>query len=210
VAINNYLPETRNIIVPFTSLRTNIYQKCKTSEFQSLACVVHGNLKVELLVDPEGLLNTYVVTHQYVVECNPSTIPYPEREHFPSSADVYRRLCPRLSSMPRRMFEVCCAIISTSISILSKGAIKSLTNTRRVYVEREIYDVIDKGIKLLIKDLHVAVSKGDVLVTVSIRELCILANTEIQLSSTKYQDNNSGRKNRKFFHTHQQVTKLKR
>jgi hypothetical protein len=99
VAIKTCLPETDEIIVPCASLRTNIYQKCKTSEFQSLAYVMHGNLKTEIFVDPEGLLNTYAVTCQYVVECNPSTIPYPKIQYLPRSVDVYRRMCPRLPSV---------------------------------------------------------------------------------------------------------------
>jgi hypothetical protein len=74
---------------------------------------------------------------------------------------MYRCMCPRLLSMPRRMFEVCRAISSTSVSMLLKGAInQSLTNTRHVHVEIDIYDVLDKGIELLTKYLHVDVSKG--------------------------------------------------
>jgi hypothetical protein len=161
-------------------------------------------------VDPEGIFTPLCVTHQYVVECNPSTIPCPETQHFPRSAGVYQRMYARLSSMPRRICEVCRAISSISVSMLLKGAINQLlTNARRVHVERDIYGVVDKGIGLLTKDLQVDVSKGDVLVTVSIRKLRVLANTDIQVSSTKCRDKKNGRKNRKLFHTRQQVTQLK-
>jgi hypothetical protein len=55
----------------------------------------------------------------------------------------------------------------------------------------------------------VAIAKSDVPVTVSIRKLRVLQNTNVQVSSTKYRDNKEGKKNRKLFHTNKQVKKLK-
>jgi hypothetical protein len=45
---------------------------------------------------------------------------------------------------------------------------------------------------------------------VSIRKRRVLPNTDVQVASTKFHDLNKGRKNRKLFHTSQQVNKLKR
>jgi hypothetical protein len=56
----------------------------------------------------------------------------------------------------------------------------------------------------------VKVATTDVPVTVSIRQLCVLPNTDVQVASTKFRDLNKGRKNRNLFHTIQQVNKLKR
>jgi hypothetical protein len=69
---------------------------------------------------------------------------------------------------------------------------------------------IRKGIDELTKDLHVKVAKTDAPVTVSIRQVRVLPNTDVQVSATKFRDLNKGRKNRKLFHTSQQVNKLKR
>lgn len=209
--IHAHLPGTPELLIPFTALKTDIYEKCNTREFVSLAYVDHIENKAEMLVDPEGIMNTYIVASQYIVGRDPSVVPFPPNQHFSSSAQVYKHHYPRLSSMPRRMFEACRAISCTSVSMLSKGAInQSLSNTRRVHVEKDIFAVIEKGIDELTKDLHVKVATTDVPVTVSIRQLRVLPNTDVQVASTKFRDLNKGRKNRKLFHTSQQVNKLKR
>jgi hypothetical protein len=208
--IRTYLPLLPESLIPYAAIKTNVYQKCKTSDFRSLAYVVHAEKKDKLLVDPEGILNTYTVTYQYIVGRNSSIIPYPSRQHFASAADVYAHSYPRLASMPRRMFEACRAISSTSVSMLSRGAInQALCNTRRVHVERDIFEVVEKEINYVTRNLRVAIAQSDVPVTVSIRKLRVLENTDVQVSSTKYRDKNEGKKNRKLFHTNQQVKKLK-
>jgi hypothetical protein len=122
---------------------------------------------------------------------------------------VYKHHYPRLSSMPRRMFEACRAISCTSVSMLSKGAInQSLSNTRRVHVEKDIFAVIEKGIDELTKYLHVKVATTDIPVTVSIRQLRVLPNTDVQVASTKFRNLNKGRKNRNLFHTSEQIETL--
>jgi hypothetical protein len=95
--------------------------------------------------------------------------------------------------------------------MLSKGAInQSLSDTRRVHVEKDIFAVIEKGIDELTKYLHVKVATTDVPVTMSIRQLRVLPNTDVQFASTKFRDLNKGRNNRNLFHTSQQVNTLKR
>jgi hypothetical protein len=43
-----------------------------------LAYIVHAENKDTLLADPEGILNTFTATYQYIVGCNPSIIAYPQ------------------------------------------------------------------------------------------------------------------------------------
>jgi hypothetical protein len=94
--------------------------------------------------------------------------------------------------------------------MLSKGAInQSLSNTRRVHVEKDMFAVIEKGIDELTKDLHVNVATTDAPVTVSIRQLHVLPNTDVQVASTKFHDLNKWRNNQNLFHTSHQVNKLK-
>jgi hypothetical protein len=69
--------------------------------------------------------------------------------------------------------------------------------------------MVEKGINHVTRNLRVAVAQSDVPVTVSIRKLRVLQNTDVKLSSTKYRDSNKGKKNRKLFHTNHQVKKLK-
>jgi hypothetical protein len=187
--IRTYLPLLPENLLPYTAIKTNVYQKCKTSGFRSLAYIVHAEKKDKLLVDPEGILNTYTVTYQYIVGRNSSIIQYPSRQHFASAADVYARSYPRLASMPRRMFEACRAISSVSVSMLSRGAInQAMYNTRRVHVERDIFEVVEKDKNYVTRNLRVLIAQSDVPVTVSIRKLRVLKNTNIQVSSTKYRN----------------------
>jgi hypothetical protein len=58
------LPES---ILMYTAIKTNMYQKCQTRDFRSLAYAVHAEKKDTLLVDPEGIINTYTITYQYLV-----------------------------------------------------------------------------------------------------------------------------------------------
>jgi hypothetical protein len=209
--IHAHLPGAPELLIPFTSLKTDIDEKCKTHTFVSLAYIDHIENKADMLVDPEGIINTYIVASQNIVGRDPSAVPFPPNQHFSSSSQVYKHHYPRLSSMPRRMFEACRAIRCTSVSMLSKGAInQSLSNTRRMYVEKDIFAVTEKGLNELTKDLHVKVATTDVHVTVIIHQLRVIPNTDVQVSSTTFRDLNKGRKNRKLFHTSQQVNKLKR
>jgi hypothetical protein len=206
--IHAHLPGTPDLLIPFTALKTDIYEKCNTHEFVSLAYFDHIENKAEMLVDPEGIMNTFIVASQNIVGCDPSVVPFPPNQHFSSSVQVYKHHYPRLSSMPCRMFEACRAISYTSVSMLSKGAITQyLSNTRCVHVEKDIFAVIEKGIDELTKYLNVKVATTDVPVTVSIHQL---PNTDVQVAFTKFRDLNKGRNNRKLFHTSQQVNKLKR
>jgi hypothetical protein len=59
-------------------------------------------------------------------------------------------------------------------------------------------------------NLRVAIAQSDIPVTASIRKLNVPQNTDVQVSSTKYRDNHKCKKNKKLFHTNQQVKKLKR
>jgi hypothetical protein len=140
-----HLPGMPELLVPFTSLKTDIYEKCKTHGFVSLAYIDHMENKADMLVDPEGIMNTYMEASQYIVGCNPYVVPFPPNQHFSSSAQVYTHHYPRLSSIPRRMFEACRAISYTSVSMLSKGYInQSLINTRCVHLEKDIFVVLEK------------------------------------------------------------------
>jgi hypothetical protein len=64
-----HLPGTPELLVPFTALQTDIYEKCKTHEFLSLAYIDHIENKADMLVDPEGIMNTYKVASQYIIGC---------------------------------------------------------------------------------------------------------------------------------------------
>jgi hypothetical protein len=78
--------------------------------------------------------------------------------------------------------------------MLSKGAInQSLSNTRCVHVDKDIFAVIEKGIDELTKYVHVKVATTDLPVTVSIHQLHVLPNTDVQVASTKLHDLNKGR-----------------
>jgi hypothetical protein len=133
-----HLPGTPELLIPFAALKTDIYEKCKTHEFVSLAYIDHIENKADMLVVPEGIMNIYIVANQYIVGCDRSVVPFPPNQHLSSSAQVYKHHYPRLSSMPRRMFGACRDISCTSVSMLSKGAInQSLSNTRRVHVEKD-------------------------------------------------------------------------
>jgi hypothetical protein len=65
--IRAHLPGTSELLILFTALKTDIYEKCKTSEFVSLAYIDHIENKADMLVDPEGIMNTYIVASQYIV-----------------------------------------------------------------------------------------------------------------------------------------------
>jgi hypothetical protein len=136
ICIRAHLPGTPELMVPFIALKTDIYEKCKTHEFISLAYIDPTDNKVDMLVDPEGIMNTYIVASQYIVGCDPSVVPFPPNQHFSSSAQVYKHHYHRLTSMPRRMFEVCRDISCISVPMISKGAVnQSLSNTRCRHVE---------------------------------------------------------------------------
>jgi hypothetical protein len=138
--IHAHLPGTPEFLVPFTALKTNIFENCKTREFVSLAYIDHIENKADMLGDPEGIMNTYKVASQYIVGRDLYFVPFPPNQHFSSSAQVYKRHYPRLSSMPHRMFEACRSISFTSVSMLSKGSInQSLSNTRRVHLEKVLF-----------------------------------------------------------------------
>jgi hypothetical protein len=162
----------------------NIYQQCDMKDFTSLAYIVHGEDTSNLLIDPEGILNIYTVMHQLIFDSEPHKriTHYPRHQHFAASTDVYKQSYPRLSSMPRQMFEACHSISVTCVSMLSKESLNQLlTNTRRVHVNRDMFDVVEKGLDSLMNDLRVQVAKSDAPVTVSIRNLRVLPNTNIQV-----------------------------
>jgi hypothetical protein len=202
--IHLHLPGMPELLMPFTALKTNIYEKCKTHEFVPLAYIDHTENKSDMLVDPEGIMNTYMVASQYIVGRDPSLVPFPPNQHFSTSSQVYTRHYPPLSSMPIRMFEACRAISCTSVSIISKGSInQSFSNTRCVHAEKDIFAIIEKGIDELTKYLHVKVAATDVPVTVNIPQRHGLPNTDVQVAPTKFRDLNKGRKNGKLCHTTQ-------
>jgi hypothetical protein len=43
--IRTYLPMLPESLLTYTAIKTNVYQKCKTSDFRSLAYVVHAGKK---------------------------------------------------------------------------------------------------------------------------------------------------------------------
>jgi hypothetical protein len=86
---------------------------------------------------------------------------------------------------------------------------QSLTNTRRVHVDCDAFGVVEKGLDSLMTGLRVQVTASDAPVTVSIRKLHVLPNTDIQVLSTKFLEDTTGKKNHRFFHTNHQVKKLK-
>jgi hypothetical protein len=84
--IRAHLPGTPELLVPFAALKTDIYEKCKTHEFVSLAYIYHIESNSDMLVDPEGIMNTYLVASQYIVGRDPSVVPFPPTctSHHPS------------------------------------------------------------------------------------------------------------------------------
>jgi hypothetical protein len=86
--IRAHLPGTPELLIPFTALKIDIYEKCKTHEFVSLAYIDHVENKADVLVDPEGTMNMYIVASQYIVGRDPSVVPFPPNQHFSSSAQV--------------------------------------------------------------------------------------------------------------------------
>jgi hypothetical protein len=194
-AYTHYLPHTEEIMVLFVAVRTNIYQQCNTHDFTSLAYIVHGEDTSNLLIDPEGIMNRCTVTLQLIVNSLPPITPYPQRQHFGPSADVYRQWYPCLSSMPRRMFKACRSISVTCVFMLSKDSLNQyLTNTRPVHVDHDAFGVAGKGLASLVTGLRVQVISSDAPVTVSIRNIRVLPNTDIQVSSTTFHEDNTRKK----------------
>jgi hypothetical protein len=76
--IRIYLPLIPESLLSYTAIKKNLHQKCKTSEFRSLAYIGYAENKDKLLVTPEGILNTYTVTHQYTIGCNPPSLHNPQ------------------------------------------------------------------------------------------------------------------------------------
>jgi hypothetical protein len=90
-AVTRYLPHTEERMVPFVAARTGIYQQCDTNDFASMAYIVHGEDTSNLLIHPEGILNTFtVVQHLLIVNSEPTKTPYPQCQHFAASEDVHR------------------------------------------------------------------------------------------------------------------------
>jgi hypothetical protein len=153
-----------------------------------------------MLVNPEGIMNTYIVASQYTVGRNPYVVPFPPNQHFSSSAQVYKHHYPHLSSMPCSMFKVWQDISCTSVSMLLKGAInQSLSNTRRVHVEKDIFTVIEKGIEELTKYLHVKVATTDVHVTVASVNLMFSQILMFKLRPPNYVISTKGARTESYF-----------
>jgi hypothetical protein len=116
--IRVHLPGTPELLIPFTALKTDICEKCKTHEFVSLVNIDHIDNKADMLVDPKDIMNTYIVASQYIVRRDPYVLPFPPNQHLLSSAQVYKHHYPRLSSMPRMMFEAWSAISCNIVPML--------------------------------------------------------------------------------------------
>jgi hypothetical protein len=56
--IGAHLPGTPELLIPFTALKTDIYEKFKTHEFVFLAYIDHIDNRAYMLVDPEGIMTT--------------------------------------------------------------------------------------------------------------------------------------------------------
>jgi hypothetical protein len=72
-----------------------------------------------------------------------------------------------------------------------------------------MFDVVDNGLDRLMTGLRVQVETSDAPVTVYIPKLRVLPNTDIQVSSRKFREDITGKKNCRLFHTNQKVKKLK-
>jgi hypothetical protein len=86
--IRAQLPGTPELLIPFTALKTDIHEKCKTHKFISLAYIDHIENKADMLVYPEGIMNTYIVASRYIVGCDLSVVQFPPNQHLSSSVTL--------------------------------------------------------------------------------------------------------------------------
>jgi hypothetical protein len=193
----------------YISVKTNIYQQVSTSNIFSLAYLLHADNKQKLLVDPKGLLNTFTVDRQLILGCDPAVVPIVNKEVVSCAVDVFQKTYPNLSSMPCRMFEACRAVSVTGFSMLSRQTIaQALQNTRRVHTDKDVWIIINGYLSDVLNYLAVKVPACDSVVTTDFRQVKVLFNDDVEITSTKYRDT-SQKVNKKLLYTKEQVSVLK-
>jgi hypothetical protein len=190
----------------YVAVKTNIYQQVSTSDICSLAYIVHADNKQKLLVDPKGLLNTFTVDRQLTLGCDPAVVPIVYNEVVSCAADVFQKTYPNLSRMPCRMFEACRAVSVTGFSMLSRQTIaQALHNTRCFHIDKDVWTIIDGYLTDVLNNLSVKVPTCDSVVTTNFRQVKVLFNDDVEITSTKYRDN-SEKANKKLLYTKEQVS----
>jgi hypothetical protein len=170
----------------YIAVKTNIYQQVSTSNICSLAYLVHAENKQKLLVDPKGLLNIFTVDRQIILGCDPAVVPIVKKKVVLCAADVFQKTCPNSSSMPCRMFEACRAVSVTGFSMLSRQTIaQALQNTRRVHIDKDIWTIIDGYLSDVLNNLAVKVTTCDSVVTTNFRQVKVLFDDDVEITSTK-------------------------
>jgi hypothetical protein len=193
----------------YIAVKTNIYQQVSTSDICSLAYLVHADNKQKLLVDPKGLPNTFTVDRQLILGCNPAVVPVVNKELVSCAVDVFQKTYPNLSSMPCRMFEARRAVSVTGFSMLSRQTIaQALQNTRSVHIDKSVWTIINGYLFDVLNNLSVKVPTCDSVVTTNFRQVKVLFNDDVEITSTKYRDN-SQKANKKLLYTKEQVSVLK-
>jgi hypothetical protein len=173
-----------------------------------LSYLVHSENKQKLLVDPKGLLNTFTVDRQLILGCDPTVVPIVNNEVVSCAVDVFQKNYPNLSIMPRRMFEACRAVSVTGFSMLSIQTIaQALQNTRRVHIDKDVWKIINGYLSDVLNDLAVNVPICESVVTTNFRQVKVLFNDDVEITSTKYRDN-SQKANKKMLYTKEQVSVL--
>jgi hypothetical protein len=94
-------------------------------------------------------------------------------------------------------------------SILSRQTItQALQNTRRVHIDKDVWTIFKGYFSDVLNNLAVKVPTYDNVVTTNFRQLKVLFNDNVEITSTKYRDNIQNA-NKKLLYTKEQVTVLK-
>jgi hypothetical protein len=108
------------------------------------------------------------------------------------------------------MFEACRAVSVPGFSMLSRQTIvQALQNTRRVHIDKNVWTIIDGYLSDVLNDLAVKVPICDSVVTTNFRQVKVLFNDDVEITSTKYRDN-SQKANKQLLYTKEQVSVIKK
>jgi hypothetical protein len=169
----------------YISVKTSIYQQVSTSDICSLVYLVHVDNKQKLLVDPKGLLNTFTVDRELILGCDTALVPIVNKEVVSCTVDVFQKTYPNLSSMPCRMFEACRSVYVTGFSMFSRQTIaQALQITCRVRIDKDVWTIIDSYLSDVLNNLTVKVPTCDSGATTNFRQVKVLFNDDVEITST--------------------------
>jgi hypothetical protein len=108
------------------------------------------------------------------------------------------------------MFETCRAVFVTRFSILSRHTIaQALQNTCHVHIDKDVWTIIDGYLSDVLNNLAVKVLTCDSVVTTNFRQVKVLFNDDVEITSTKCRDNSQKAK-KKLLYMKEQVSVLKK